>query len=123
MGHRTTARCARRSYSGGATFRLVCRFPGKMATGEIPECEGRPEGNPGAGVSAPHDGVHVVAAGIESRDGSAVAIQDTRVTIGDHPARSPYVTGINPHRVERGLRDRPEAGISIADRRVPKIAV
>src|SRR5215216_1824172 len=91
---RTTVRYALRSYSGGAQFRLVCRFPGKMATGEIPEREGRPEGDPGAGISAPHDGVHVVATGVESRDGSAVAIQHTRVTIGDHPARSPYVTGI-----------------------------
>src|SRR3954451_23641786 len=122
-GRRTTARYARRSYSGSAQFRLVRRFPCKMATGEIPEREGWPEGDPRAGISAPHDGIHVVAAGVEPRDDPAVSIQHTGVTIGDHTARRPDVAGIDPHGIERGLRDRPEAGITFADRRVPKIAV
>src|SRR5438093_1404745 len=69
----------------------------------VGESQARPQRRPGTRIHAPHDRLHVVPAGIQSRNGLHPRVERTRVTVSQKARRRTDVAGIEAHCIERRL--------------------
>src|ERR1700761_292830 len=73
--------------------------------------EGRADARAGPGVRVPHDRRGGVARRVQALDRLPVGVDDPPFDVGDDAARGAHVTGVDLHRVERGLGHRAEARV------------
>ena len=72
-----------------------------MFGSQVAERHTRSNGDARCWIDAAHDGVHVVAAGVQAVNRLALCIQHACVTIGDQACGCPNVTGVEGNGVER----------------------
>jgi hypothetical protein len=82
----------------------------------IGEHNRRTQGRAGTGIAPGHDRGHVVAAGIEARNGFSIGIEHARIGIGRKPRADGDVGRPDGDRVKRGLRNWAYAGIGLVAR-------
>src|SRR5262245_55306612 len=94
-----------------------------MPAREISKGERWSERDAGSGIGSAHDRLHVIPAGVEACNDPTVDVQHARLAIGDDSAGGSDIPGIDPHGIERSLRDRSKARVALGDPRVAEITI
>ena len=80
-----------------------------MPAGDVAEGQGRSERDAGPRIISVHDRTHVVAAGIQARDGGAILAQNPGLAIRSKADRRAQIRRIDTQRVKRRPLDRRDA--------------
>ena len=98
---------------------LGCRVVG----GDVAKGHGGPEGDAATGVVAAHDAVHVVAPGVQTRNGLALGVEHLGVCVATQACESAQAARHHAHGVKRPLLQRGHAGVGASVRGVALDAV